>query len=402
MIKKLKLRLTLAIQTVLTLLIAGIILLINMFSVRSNEMQGSALLSIAAENNGVPFTAGLSQPPDKQESDEMRAARLYYARVNESGQTLQTGGADGTDAVPENLAQALKAALAQPDAMGRTGAYRYLKMPKDYGQLVVFLDTSAVRAIEQRLLLTSVLVGAVSLVALGALTLLLASLMVRPVDEAFKKQKRFIADASHELKTPLSVITLNVDLLRRDGLDNQYLSGIQAETARMTHLVRSLLNLARLDAARGHAPRRRFSLSKAVLSVALPLESTAFEAGKDYQLDIADGVSAMGDEESIKQLAVILIDNALKHSDEKGLVSVRVRRVGGRASLEVYNTGRGLTGDEIKHIFDRFYRVDPARSSDTGGYGLGLSIAQSITSEHGTRVNVESEAGKWARFSILL
>ena len=239
-----------------------------------------------------------------------------------------------------------------------------------------------------------------ALIIFAFISILLSKWLIRPVQQAFDRQKQFISDASHELKTPLSVISANADVLAAEIGNNTYLSYIQEEAKRMNHLVQDLLTLTRLENATTQPPES-FDLGQIVLQSALPFESTAFEAGKTLQLQVNEGIDFTGYPDKIRQLVGILLDNAIKYSNEGGLISLKLCACRGNPILEVYNTGRGILPEEQTYIFERFYRGDPCRCRNSGSYGLGLPIAHSIVTLHNAKIVVESEPGEYVRFKIL-
>lgn len=244
-------------------------------------------------------------------------------------------------------------------------------------------------------------------VPLVALLYILCSFMVRkttkPVEDAFAKQKEFIADASHELKTPLSVIRTNVDVLHSmaDGEQIKWLDYIKLEAGKMTELVNSLLYLAKMDKnensdnEKSHLP---FDLSKLAEDTIMPLEAVFFENNITFESEIQPGIILNGSKEHISRLISIFMDNAVKYSD--GRIEFRLCAVQNNIKMEFFNTGTGVKAEDKEKIFDRFYRTDKSRELN-GSFGLGLSIARAIVAAHKGKVNVESEYGKWVKFTVL-
>jgi len=377
---------------------------INYFNYQSSERQSMALLSSLADNDGaippaVPGTPGAANPlpPDVFERE-----KTYSVKVNPNINLFSVNGNADTSQVSTEILDLANQMLEKDKTSGTLNGYRYLIVDKPYGELLVFVDQRISNAMSDRLLTTSLIIGSITLFVLFFVSLFLANLMVKPVEEAFEKQKRFISDASHELKTPLAVISVNAEVLAGDIGTNKYLSYIQSESTRMNTLVNNLLTLARLDASKNNSVFSTFDLSNAVESIALTFESTAFEAHKNYALKITEDLSYFGDANQIKQVVAILIDNAIKHADENGLVEITLKPVGDKLQLEVLNTGAGIPDDQQDKIFQRFYRYDESRSKTTGGYGLGLAIAKSIVAEHQGKIKVNSEVGSWARFIVIL
>jgi len=271
----------------------------------------------------------------------------------------------------------------------------------DGGYLVCFLDRSSEIEMEKELFTASTGIYGISLLSALVFAWLLSVWTVHPVKEDFEKQKQFIADAGHELKTPIAVIGANIDVLMGTLPENKWLGYIKEENERMGVLVKNLLFLAKTDANRQPMSMSDFDLVEAVNCVVLPFESTFYEQGKHFRLETPDTpVMIYGDEQKIKQIIIILVDNAIKNSDRDALIRVIVSENGNRRFIKVYNTGHGIAMEDIGKIFERFYRADTSRTRQTGGYGLGLAIARSIALAHGGTLSAESEEGKWAEFTL--
>ncbi|MBQ9083512.1 MAG: hypothetical protein IJY28_08440, partial [Clostridia bacterium] len=212
------------------------------------------------------------------------------------------------------------------------------------------------------------------------------------------QQRRFIADAGHELKTPIAVISANSNVLQSEIGENRWLTHIQNETGRMETLVRQLMTLAQIDQVDRIIEHQPFNASQAVMRSALPFETLAFEKGIVLNTYIQPNITMTGREDQICQLVGIFVNNAIRYGAENGEIRVLLTRVRKKITLSVYNTGIGVAEEERTKIFDRFYRVDKARSRSGGNYGLGLAIAKAILEEHGAQIAVEGEYGKWVRF----
>lgn len=291
------------------------------------------------------------------------------------------------------------------DSGMRDGIYKNLMYEvtvDDLNTTVVIIDVSGDMSLLRNLMLFSVIIIVLSIVFVFIFTYFLSKWAVRPVQTAFENQQRFISDASHELKTPLTVISANADVLESEIGENKWLSNIKSQSVIMNELVHDLLDLAKLDETRDEMILSEFDLSSVVLSKALEFECTAFEKGKTFEQNIAENLMYRGNEDTIKHLVTILIDNAIKHSDEHGIIRVTLTSNGSRRILQVYNTGNGIRNEEKGKIFNRFYRSDKSRSRETGGYGLGLSIAKSIVDTHNGIITVDGEENKWVSFTVIL
>lgn len=308
---------------------------------------------------------------------------------------------DGTDTYSREDGQML---LDHVVKKGETdGNYEQLQFfRKDFtgGFVVVFSDRSADHLLLKQLLSVSILVFILMEGVVFFLTMILTKRAMRPMQETFERQRQFISDAGHELKTPLTIISANTDILQDEIGPNKWLSYIQSQTERMRTLVSDMMNLTKLEMGDPRKDFTSFSLSAAVSSAALPFESQAFEQEKTLTLEIQEDLQYTGNMEQIVQLVAIFIDNAIKYSDEHGEIRVTLQQIRDKKTLKIFNTGKGVTEIEKEKIFERFYRSDSSRARRTGGYGLGLSIAKSIADTHRIKIQVESEYEHWICFIL--
>ena len=273
--------------------------------------------------------------------------------------------------------------------------------PQEDGYLFVVVDRTNGDAIQKRMIFFSVLVFLVGLLFFFQMAWWLSKSVAKPVEEAFNRQRQFVSDASHELKTPIAVISANISALEQEQNCGKWLGYIKMENERMGQLVADMLYLAREDSGAVSYEMLPFDFANMAACAVLPFESLAYEQGKHLFLEVPDGpLEVVGDQKKLKQAVIILTDNAMKNSDRGAEIRVSVGRSGQRAFVRVYNTGQGIPASERKRIFDRFYRSDRSRNRDTGGCGLGLPIAWTIASGHGGKILVESEEGAFAEFTL--
>ena len=303
----------------------------------------------------------------------------------------------------ETAQKYISAILKESSSSGMIdNCYQFYQMEKSNGTIMVFTDKSAEIDMLRKLNRTTIIIGTVSLLFLTAAAFFLSRQVMKPLRSAFEKQKQFISDASHELKTPLTVISANADVLSGEIGENRWLTYIKSQTDRMNVLVNDLLNLTRLENNTSDFIRTDFDLSKAVVNTALPFECQAFESDKQFDVDVEKGLTVNGSERHIKQMIAIFIDNALKYSGEGGKVKVTLRKQGDKKVLTVFNTGTGIKSGEEDKIFERFYRSDESRNRSTGGYGLGLAIAKSIIDKHKFKVHVDNDEGNSIAFVVTM
>jgi two-component system, OmpR family, sensor histidine kinase CiaH len=273
------------------------------------------------------------------------------------------------------------------------------------GYKIVFLDTTSQQSILKNLIYTFLAVAFVTLIAIFFISRFFANKSIKPIKEAFDKQKQFIADASHELRTPLAVINTNVDVLLSNSDDSiksqsKWLSYIKSEVERMTMLTSDLLYLTQMEYSDVKMIYSNFNLSETVENVVLTMEAVIFENNASLNYDIEPNLMIQGNSEQLKQVVMILLDNALKYTDLPGTINLVLKKERDNILLSVTNSGKGIPAELLDKVFDRFYRVDKSRSRNSGGHGLGLSIAKAIVSQHGGKIWANSVLNKSTSFNI--
>ncbi len=223
----------------------------------------------------------------------------------------------------------------------------------------------------------------------------------RPIRIAFYKQKQFISDASHELKTPLSIISANTDVLKQD-IDNQWIKNINQQTERMNLLVADMLTLAKMDEGNVKLKKEEFNISQIIVGCSLQFDAVAFEKGKTLDLDIESDLIYNGDVNSVKKIVNILLDNAVKHASKKGKILITLKKESNKIVLSVFNTGSDIPDEQSNKIFERFFRGDSSRSRESGGSGLGLSIAKSLADTNKWKISAISNYKKSMKITIIL
>ena len=267
-------------------------------------------------------------------------------------------------------------------------AYVYRKSP--VGVEMAFKDSSMYKKTIRKLIMSAVIVGGISIFLSYIICLYIANKAVKPVEEAYNSQKRFIADASHELKTPLAVVKTNVEILKankNETVDSQkkWIDYISFQTDRMSKLVSDLLYLAKADNNEILGVQSEFNISDTIMNQLLSFEAVIYENELTLNCDIQEDIRFLGNKEGINQLVGILLDNAIKHSYKNKEIKVMLKEIKGTIRFVVTNYGEVIPEEDLDKIFERFYRVDKSRSREKGGYGLGLSIAKTIVErEKGT------------------
>lgn len=345
----------------------------------------------------MPDAPGLEPPgrPPLDQKPDYQLSTFYSVAFGENDTVIAVDNGEKEVYSEEELISIAREILTGNNTSGRFGALTYIVDRRPDYTLVALMDNTVSESSLSTLLHNVLIVGSAAILVMFFISLVLSGRIIRPLEENDQKQKRFISDASHELKTPVAVISANAELLSREIGENEWLSNIVYENDRMSGLVKQLLDLSRAENA--EIPMEQVDFSRVVTGEALALEMLAFDRGRIFQSDIEDGVIFTGNRTQLTQLVSILLDNAIRHATGNE-IGISLKRQGHHAVLSVVNDGDEIPRDKLEHLFDRFYRVDEARNSEGQHYGLGLSIAKAVVEKHGGNINVSCQDGK-VRFS---
>ena len=334
------------------------------------------------EGMGRPIPGGNHgfKPGFDPEAPKFQLSTFYTVAISLDGKVLEIKNDPATVYSDDALEQMAKNIIEEGKSTGTLDNLTFLKTDKNGYILVAFMDNTVVNESARSLFRYTLIFGGVALAAFFFLARFLAKKIVAPLEESYQKQRQFISDAGHELKTPVSVVSANAELLARQIGDNLWLQNIQYENERMGMLVGQLLDLARTENVTPQMERIDFSLL--VAGETLPFESVAFEKELALSTAITSGIAVEGNGAQLKQLTSILLDNAIRHSKPAGEVRLTLTGDHGIAELSVINTGDEIPTEHRDKIFERFYRVDPARNGEDKHYGLGLAIAKAIVTAH--------------------
>ena len=351
-------------------------------------------------------------PPAKPENDEKDKSRFsvetpfetryFTVTVDENGEVTDCD-LDRIAAVDEETAEEYTQTAQQKNkTTGFQGIYRYRVTETEDGAKYVFLDCRREISNFRTVLVTTISVSLLGLAAVFVLVVIFSRMVFRPVEESIQKQKRFITDASHELKTPLTIIDANIEVMEMESGESQWTKSTRKQIQRLSGLVQQLVTLSRLDEEKGLEEKCEFNLSEAVSECVQPYESLAQTREKNLTLNIEEDITYTGDERSIRQLAGILMDNAVKYSSENGNITLTLKEKGKKIFLEVYNDADDLPQGKLDVLFERFYRLDSSRNSGTGGSGIGLSMAKAIVQAHKGKITAENKNGRGLTITVIL
>ncbi len=336
--------------------------------------------------------------PPIDERPDYQLSTFYTVAFEEEGTVLAVDNAGKGIYSEEELIRIAKQLVDDNRQSGRTDNLTYAVAQKDGYTLVAFMDNTVSEGGLKTLMHNVLIVGSAALVLLFFISLYLSRQIIRPLEENDRQQKQFISDASHELKTPVAVISANAEMLSRELGDNEWISNIQYENDRMGELVKQLLDLSRVENA--DTPMEQVDFSRIVTGEVLAFESLAFDKGKTIQSEIEEEIHLTGRQMQLTQLVSVLLDNAISHSTGKD-IEVSLFRQAHKAILRVRNEGEEIPAGKMEHLFDRFYRLDEARSSEGRHYGLGLSIARTVAEKHGGSIDVSCHDGE-VNFTVFL
>ena len=392
MIRKLRVKFVCVIMAIVMVLLGGILGVVIHFTGQSMEVQSISMMRTVAAS---PFQQGY---PGQPMNDEVRLP-FFTVQISSRGEVLSVSGGYFDLSDLEYVQEIVNAALRFD---GETGdledqELRFLKISSPIGLTLVFSDTTTEAATMTNLIYSCLFVFLASMVVFLGISILLSHWVIRPVENAWDQQRQFVADASHELKTPLTVIMANAELMQNEDTDPEdrrsFSQNILTMSYQMRSLVENMLEMARVDNGTVGMAFSALDFSQLVSDAVLSFQLLYEEQGLGLESEVAEAICLNGSEQHLFQVMDVLLDNALKYSAPGGAVRVELARNGRSCVLKVSSPGEQIPKEELKKIFKRFYRADRARSMN-GSYGLGLAIAESVVEAHRGRIWAESENGR--------
>ncbi len=399
---------TVAVLTVVAL-VFGVILVLNISSMNRNM----DMLADRVSEGGGRFPGSMQEkpphdkmPPPNDQSFEFItpetpfATRHFTVFFDKKGEVARTNTESIYSITEEVAVEYAESVLDDEDTRGWIDNYRYKVFATEMGKGVVFVDGSMSRSslMQSMTIAGFVLLGCAALVLI--LIFLLSKKAVKPIAESYEKQKQFITDANHELKTPLTLILANLDIAEAELGKSEWLDDIRSEGHRMTELVNHLVALSRMDEEGQPLSVSEVAFGQLVTDTVAEFEPLARERGKAITAAVEGEITYHGDEALLRRLVGILMDNAIKYCDQGGEIRVSIGK-GRRIVLTVENTYAGVGELELNRLFDRFYRADKARKF-TGGYGVGLSMAKAIAERHKGEITAYKKDAAHIGFKVIL
>ena len=403
MLKKLRLRFILAGIIAFALTAVMLIAAINVVNyLHTTAQHDETLQKIHDYNSSFPETSETRPPiqemPWTGGPESEFTLRFFSIRCNEKGELLIFDPSYISSIDEDTAADYTRNVLSKQKASGYYLDYRYLVSVEEDDIEIIFLNVQDANQYRHNLLVTSAAIGGGALVLASLLIALLSGYAIRPFVKNLEQQKQFITDAGHELKTPVTAISTSADILAMEMEDNEWVGNIQKQSQRLTKLIGDLVCLARMDEAKPLQETENFSLSEVCWELYESFSGEARAHNKTCTASILDNVTYHGDRAAVAQMLSILLDNAIRYSDDGGQIRLTLEKAHGGISLEVYNTCACVPDGDLDRLFDRFYRPDASRSTYTGGSGIGLSIARAIAQRHGGSITASSADGKSMTF----
>ena len=416
MLKKLRWRFITVAMAAFSAVIIALLFIINISTYCSITRQQNETLQMLAKmetqqeplmSTQSPHSPNASQspkPPRPKFHDDFSPEFQYMLRyfavyTNDENEVVKVNQDNIASVSKDDAISYADYVLQHERTSGYYNHYRYAVTKTSTGSMILFLNSERELQLIKLLLLSTTGIAICCLLAVFTLIVIFSKKAIAPYIRNMETQKCFITDAGHELKTPLTAIATSADVLSMEHENNEWIQTIQNQCKKMSKLIAELITLSRLDEEKPFPDITEFGLTEAVWEISEPFAAMAAANGKEYRVNIEDNLVLRGDKSSIQQMMSILLDNALKYSNENGKISLDVHKKRKKIEIKVYNTCPSDNFPDLERIFDRFYRADQSRNRKNS-YGIGLSIAQSIVRNHGGSIKVSGSDGSSITFVI--
>lgn len=381
---------------IFTITLVSILVAVNIINVNSSFRQQRRMIRDDIGFYGIEaFCGNDNQKIKRQEYDYSTSVVLKNKNIMVLSNSLK----ETTDKDILSMTQKLQKSGKR---FGSIDDYIYLvRILKSGNTVYIFVNNKEALQNSKQFFIVSIFIFLLSVIVFTIISYYLSRWMIKPSEKAIKNQKIFVANISHDLKTPITIIRANADLIENEVKNKKSIKYIQQETEKLNHLVNEMLTLSRIDNTISKENFKSFNFGDSLFDVVLPFESIAYEKGIRFNINIDEVTDYFGDESNIQKLAEILIDNAMSYTAKGGIVDVDAYENSKAVTLSVTNTGEPISDEKKVEIFDRFYRESKSRERTGNHYGLGLSIANTIVKKHNGKITVESKNGK-NTFTVIL
>ncbi len=403
MIRQLKRRVVTAAMISVTVVLLLIIGIINVLNYQSIISDADERLNVLNENDGdfpdfKPSGGVHTQIDNIFNYPEAKYETIFFSLLYENESFVIDSRHNISITADEAVAMAEKIIPLGKDrgfygVIGTTRMYRYLISDTEDGRRFIFLDCTISIENYYRFLALSLAISVASLLAIFIMMVIFAAKIISPIAESYEKQKRFITNAGHDIKTPITIIDADREILEMDIGENEWLEDIRKQTKRLTRLTNDLIYLSRMEEGTDIKELSTFSISNVCIEEADSFSAVAVKRELEIVTDIEENIDINGSEEDVRKLLAILFDNAIKYGKPGTKISAKMRRHGRIATVTISNVAENMTEDQTKKMFDRFFRADRARGSD-GGFGIGLATAQAIVNSHNGKISADLSSDK--------
>ncbi len=381
---------------IFTITLVSVLVAVNIINLNSSFIQQRRMIRDDIGFYGIKaFCGNDNQKIKRQEYDYSTSVVLKNKNIMVLSNSLEETADKDILSMTQELQKSEK-------RFGSIDDYIYVVRTLRSGNTVyIFVDNKEALQNSKQFFIVSIFIFLLSVIAFTIISYYLSRWMIKPSEKAIKNQKIFVANISHDLKTPITIIRANADLIENEVKNKKSIKYIQQETEKLNHLVNEMLTLTRIDNTISKENFKSFNFGDSLFDVVLPFESIAYEKGIRFNINIDEVTDYFGDESNIQKLAEILIDNAMSYTAKGGIVDVDAYENSKAVTLSVTNTGEPISDEKKVEIFDRFYRASKSRESTGNHYGLGLSIANTIVKKHNGKISIESKNGK-NTFTVIL
>lgn len=389
-------RILIVLMIIFTITLVSILVAVNIINLNSSFRQQRRMIRDDIGFYGIEaFCGNDNQKIKRKEYDYSTSVVLK----NKTIMVLSNSLKETTDKDILSMTQELQKSGKR---FGSIDDYIYLvRILKSGNTVYIFVNNKEALQNSKQFFIVSIFIFLLSVIVFTIISYYLSRWMIKPSEKAIKNQKIFVANISHDLKTPITIIRANADLIENEVKNKKSIKYIQQETEKLNHLVNEMLTLTRIDNTISKENFKSFNFGDSLFDVVLPFESIAYEKGIRFNINIDEVTDYFGDENNIQKLAEILIDNAMSYTAKGGIVDVDAYENSKAVTLSVTNTGEPISDEKKVEIFDRFYRESKSRESTGNHYGLGLSIANTIVKKHNGKISIESKNGK-NTFTVIL
>lgn len=404
MIKKLRWKFIAITMCSIAIVLGIMIGIINSLNYYQINQQAGRLLTMLSNNEGR------FPEPDYRHRDFKRefspetpfTTRYFNVVISEEG-TIISVNTGKIAAISAHMAsEYAKELFHKKKTKGFLENYKYNKIEYHGNSMYIFLDCSLELSTFYSFLLASIIVSLLGMLLVFLLVFFLSKVIVKPIADSYEKQKRFITDAGHEIKTPLAIIDANTEVLEMEQGESEWTASIKNQVNRLSSLTERLIFLSKMDEETMTLSMEEFSLSGLISDMAASFQAVAKAQKKVLQLEMEQEIFYYGNESSFRQLFSILLDNAMKYSNSYGNITLSLRQTERKVEFMISNTVDQVPQGNLDRLFERFYRLDSSRNSETGGYGLGLSAAKAIIIAHKGKITAWSDNGNLISFLIVL